>query len=48
LISFLKYIQNTKTVRNERGMEEAEMAQTPAQCLLFRQEPCGGGPQKES
>jgi hypothetical protein len=30
-------------------MEEAErMAQTPVQDLLFRQEPCGGGPLQES
>jgi hypothetical protein len=29
-------------------MEEAEeMAQTPVQSLLFRQEPCGGRPQQE-
>jgi hypothetical protein len=25
-----------------------ETTQTPAQGLLFRQEPCGGGPQQES
>jgi hypothetical protein len=37
-----------KLLENKRHGRGREMAQTPVQGLLFRQEPCGVGPQKEN